>query len=83
MSDDDLKRLSELIKEEIRPVKDIVEVIKKKVDSQELHILVTTENVRSIKEQQSVMNDKLDSHTASLTTILKSSLKNLDIVSLK
>lgn len=69
MNDSDLKKLRELIKEEIRPVKEIVEIIKKKVDSQELHIHVTTENVRSVKEQQSVINEKLDSHSASLVNI--------------
>ncbi len=78
MNDSDLKKLRELIKEEIRPVKEIVEVIKKKVDNQELHIHVTTENVRSLKEQQSVMNEKLDeiketleANTASVVTIEK------------
>lgn len=69
MNDSDLKKLRVLIKEEIRPVKEIVEVIKKKVDNQELHIHVTTENVRSVKEQQSVMNEKLDSHSVSLVSI--------------
>ncbi len=69
MNDTDFKKLKELIKEEIRSVKDIVEVIKKKVDNQELHIHVTTENVRTVKEQQSVMNDKLHSHSASLVNI--------------
>lgn len=33
---------------------------KKKVDSQELFLHSTTENVRTIKEQQYVMNEKLD-----------------------
>lgn len=69
MNDSDLKKLRALIKEEIRPVKEIVEIIKKKVDNQELHIHVTTENVRSVKEQQSVINEKLDSHSASLVSI--------------
>lgn len=69
MNDEDLKKLRELIKEEIRPVKDIVEVIKKKVDGHDLYLHSTSGNVRSIKEQQSVMNDKLDSHTASLINI--------------
>ncbi len=69
MNNADFKKLRELIKAEIRPVKEIVEIIKKKVDNQELHIHVTTENVRSVKEQQSVMNEKLDSHSASLVNI--------------
>lgn len=69
MNDSDFKKLRELIKEEIRLVKEIVEVIKKKVDNQEFHIDVTSGNVRSMKEQQSVMNEKLDSHSASLVSI--------------
>ncbi len=69
MNDDDLSKLRALIREEIRPVKDIVEVTKKKVDSQELFLHVATENIRSVKDQQSVMNDKLDSHTATLLNI--------------
>lgn len=69
MNDDDLKKLRELIKEEIRPIKDIVEMTKKEVDSQEIFLHSTTENVRTIKEQQSIMNSKLDSHSASLIDI--------------
>ncbi len=69
MNDSDFKKLRELIKEELRPIKDIVEMVKKRVDGQELHINVTAENVRSVKEQQSIMNEKLDSHSASLMSI--------------
>lgn len=78
MNDEDLKKLKELIKEEIRPVKDIIEIIKKKVDSHDLFLHTTSENVRSVKEQQSVMNEKLDTmkqildaNTASVITIEK------------
>lgn len=90
MNDEDLKKIQKLIKDEIRPVKDIVEVTKKKVDSQEVPLHLSTINDRAIKEQQSIMNEKLDdiksrlddpdmglqrindrsdSHTASLMTI--------------
>lgn len=76
MNDEDIKKLRVLIKEEVRTIKDIVEVTKKKVDSQELHVHVTAENVRRIKEQQSIINEKLDDikdvqeqHTESLVTI--------------
>lgn len=70
MNEDELlKKIQQLIKEEIRPVKDIAELTKKKVDSQDLFLHSTAENVRRIKEQQSLMNEKLDQHTESLINI--------------
>lgn len=60
MTDEDLKKIQKLIKDEIRSVKDIIEVTKKKVDSQEAPLYLSTINDRSIKEQQSIMNEKLD-----------------------
>lgn len=61
--DDLLKKLQKLIKEELRSIRDMVELTKKKVDSQELFLHTTSENVRFIKEQQSIINEKLDEHT--------------------
>ncbi len=69
MNDEDLKKLRELIKEELRPTKDLVEMTKKKVDSQQLFLTTTAENVRLIKEQQSLMNEKLGQQSESLVTI--------------
>ncbi len=70
MTDEDLlKKIKDLIKENLRPVKDITEVIRQKVGSQEFFITNTAENIRRIKEQQSVMNEKLDNHTQALVTI--------------
>lgn len=69
MTDDDFKKLKQLVREELRPVKEIVELIKKKVDNQELHIDVTSHNTRVVKEQQSVINEKLDSHSAAFVNI--------------
>lgn len=60
MNQDDIKVFQKLIKDELRPIKDLMEVTKKKVDNQELFLHTTAANVRSIKEQQSVMNEKLD-----------------------
>lgn len=78
MTDEELKKLKQIIKDEIRPVKDIVEMTKKKVDSQQIFLHSTAENVREIKEQQSIMNgkmddmqDTLDSNTASVMEIEK------------
>jgi len=65
-----LDKIQKLIKDEIRPVKEIVEVVKQKVDGQDLYQRSTTSTVRSLKEQMSVMNEKLDSvfdQTAKLT----------------
>ena len=66
MNQDDIKTFQKLIKDELRPIKELVEVTKKKVDGQELFLHSTAANVRSIKEQQSVMNEKLDDHTKTL-----------------
>lgn len=62
VSDDDTKKLEDLLKKTIRPVKELVEVLKSKVDKQQLYLVTTSSDVKSIKEQQSVMNEKLDAH---------------------
>lgn len=64
-----LKKIQQLVRDEIRPVKDLVEITKKKVDSQELYLHAASDNIRRVKEQQSLMNEKLDQHTDSLVTI--------------
>jgi hypothetical protein len=69
MNDDDLKKIQKLIKDEIRPVKEIVEVLQSKMTQQDFVQKGTASSVRSIKEQQSVMNEKLDSHSGSLVNI--------------
>jgi|SRR3989344_13814 len=48
------------IKEELRPLKDLLEIIKNKVDKTETFQNVTMQQVRNINDQQSVMNRKLD-----------------------
>ncbi|MBI2196846.1 hypothetical protein HYU45_04550 [Candidatus Daviesbacteria bacterium] len=60
MSKDDTKKLEDLLKGAIRPLKELVEVLKSKVDHQELYLVATSSNVKSLKEQQSVINEKLD-----------------------
>lgn len=47
-------------KDELRPLKDLLEIIKDKVDRMETFQNVTMQQVRNIKDQQSVMNKKLD-----------------------
>jgi chromosome segregation ATPase len=55
--------------DDIKKIKDLVEIIVNKIRSIETHQNVMAEQVRTIKDQQSVMNDKLDNHTASLMNI--------------
>lgn len=60
MSKEDAKKLEDLLKGAIRPLKELIEALKSKVDHQELYLVATSSNVKSIKEQQSVINEKLD-----------------------
>ncbi len=60
MTDEDKKKLGNLIKDTVKPLKELVEVLKSKIDHQELYLTTTSSNVKSIKEQQSVVNEKLD-----------------------
>lgn len=48
------------LKDELRPLKDLLEIVKDKVDKMETFQNVTMQQVRDIKAQQSVMNGKLD-----------------------
>lgn len=43
--------------------------MKQKIDHQDMIQTATSANVRSTKEQQSVMNEKLDQHTESLVRV--------------
>lgn len=69
MTDDDLKKIQKLVKDEIRPVKEIVEILQSKMVKLDFNQTGTVSSVRSVKDQQSVMNEKLDSHSASLVNI--------------
>lgn len=55
-----MKNDSKTLKEELRPLKDLLEIVKDKVDKMETFQNVTMQQVRDIKSQQSVMNGKLD-----------------------
>lgn len=66
------------LKDDLRPLKDLIEIIKDKVDKMETFQNVTMQHARDIKDQQSVINEKLDemqetldTHTGSLMTIEK------------
>lgn len=56
MTNDD----SKTFKKNLRPLKDLLEIVKDKVDRMETFQSVTMQQVRDIKSQQSVMNGKLD-----------------------
>jgi len=72
MTDDALvKIIQKAVKDEVRPLKEQVEIVKSKVDKLDLFQSVGTENIRSIKEQQSVMNEKLDSLEEVKVTIIE------------
>lgn len=64
------------LKAELRPLKDLLEIVKNKIDKMETFQNVTMQMVRDLKDQQSVINGKLDemqetldSHTGSLMNI--------------
>ena len=55
-----MKNDQKTLKDELRPLKDLLEIVKDKVDRMETFQNVTMQQVRDIKAQQSVMNGKLD-----------------------
>ena len=74
MAKDDTKNLNE----NLRTLKELLEIVKDKVDRMETFQNVTMQQVRHVKDQQSVINGKLDemretldAHTGSLITIEK------------
>lgn len=60
MTDDDLKKIQKSIKEELRPVKEVVEILQNKMGAFDLYQRSTSSIVKNIKDQQSVVNKKLD-----------------------
>jgi uncharacterized coiled-coil DUF342 family protein len=60
MANDDTKNLEKIIKEAIRPLKDMVEIVKHKVDRMESVKEAQPTSIYLMREQQSVMNEKLD-----------------------
>lgn len=68
MSEDQLiKKLAQIVKGELRPIKEIVEILKNKVSKSELFQGVVVGQVKLIREQQSVMNEKLDGISTDVT----------------
>lgn len=52
--------VKEAVKEEVRPLKEQVEIAKSKVDKLDLFQSLVVNQIRAIKEQLSVVNEKLD-----------------------
>jgi len=50
-------------------LKELLEIIRDKIDKLEMFQHVTSEQVRTIKDQMSVVNRKLDTHSGSLVSI--------------
>ena len=69
MSDSDVKKLRAFLREEIKPLKEELEIIKHKVGLVSSQQTVDSLRIEKIKDQVSVMNEKLDSHTESLVKI--------------
>lgn len=56
-----IKTIQKTVKDEVRPLKEQVEIVKSQVSKLDMYQSGTSHTVRSIKEQQSVINEKLDS----------------------
>lgn len=52
--------VKQAVKDEVRPLKEQVEIVKSRITKLDLFQNVATETIRTIKEQQSVINEKLD-----------------------
>ncbi|MBI2590898.1 MAG: hypothetical protein HYW33_03425 [Candidatus Blackburnbacteria bacterium] len=65
MTEEELKRLTEIV----RPLKEMVEVVKTKISSLELRERAGTAQLQMIKDQQSVANEKLDELAVDLRKI--------------
>lgn len=52
--------VKQAVKDEVRPLKEQVEIVKSKVDKLDLFQSLITNQIRAIKEQLSVVNEKLD-----------------------
>ncbi|MBI2314622.1 hypothetical protein HYU93_00990 [Candidatus Daviesbacteria bacterium] len=60
MADSDYDKIAKLFKDRVRDLKDVVELIKHKVDNIQVFQDASSENIHLMKEQQSLMNEKLD-----------------------
>lgn len=66
MTDQDLKKIKKVLKELVTPVKELVEITNHRVKKVETGQTILQISADKIKDQQSVMNEKLDEHTEKL-----------------
>ena len=66
MTNDDLKKLQILLKDEIKPLKELLEITSHKVKQIDMSQTIMSSQISRIKDQVSVINEKLDDHSAKL-----------------
>ncbi len=66
MTIDEIKKLKILFKDEIKPLKELLEITSHKVRQTDMSQTLMSSQLGRIKDQISVMNEKLDDHTAKL-----------------
>lgn len=52
--------VKQAVRDEVRPLKEQIEIVKSKVDKLDLFQSLATNQIRAVKEQLSVVNEKLD-----------------------
>lgn len=52
--------VKQAVKDEVRPLKEQIEIVKSKVDKLDLFQSLATNQIRAVKDQLSVVNEKLD-----------------------
>lgn len=66
MTNDDLKKLKILLKDEIKPLKELLEITSHKVKQIDLGQTLMSSQVGRLRDQVSVINEKLDDHSGKL-----------------
>lgn len=82
MTNDDLKKLKILLKDEIKPLKELLEITSHKVKQIDMGQTLMSSQVGRLRDQVSVINEKLDDHSAKLdahTSKLDQHSSKLDI----
>lgn len=69
MDEKTLGKIKSLIIDAVKPLKEIIEILNHKVDKLETAQTLNSASISMIKNMQSMMNDKLDTHTGALIEI--------------
>lgn len=78
MTDTDFKKIAKLVTDQVRDLKDVVELTKRKVDNIQIFQSASSDNVRLVKEQQSLINEKLDKTGKKVDALLNNASKLTD-----